>query len=73
MKKLIVAAILGTVAVLGSASIAAGTGDLVNVGGVNVDLHGLNNAGRMQVHIHNIVHNVQILNDGTLTFDIGNL
>ena len=37
---------------------------------VNVHIHGLSNAGRTQVHIHNLVHNVSLDADGTLLFEI---
>ncbi len=38
---------------------------------VNIHIHGTN-LGRTQVHIHHVVHNVQILDDGTLSFEIDN-
>jgi len=62
VKRLLLAPLIG-LALLASGAAAAA--DLVNV-----HVHGLNNAGRIQIHIHNIVHNVQLLNDNTLTFDI---
>ena len=37
---------------------------------LNVHVHGLNNAGRVQVHLHQVVQNVQVLSDGSLLFEI---
>ncbi len=60
-KSLLAIALLLTL-VLGGAATAASL--------VNVHIHGLSNAGRTQVHIHNLVHNVSVDADGTLLFEI---
>ena len=61
MKRLLIAPL---VAVMLFASGAVAAADLVNV-----HIHGLTNAGRIQVHVHHVVSNVKVLSDGTLTFD----
>ena len=53
------------IAILLVLSAGAAAGDLVNV-----HVHGLNNAGRVDIHIHNIVHNPQLLSDNTLMFEV---
>ena len=62
MRKLLVAPFVALL-LFGSGFVAAA--DLVNV-----HIHGLNNAGRIQVHIHQVVQNVQVLSDGSLVFEI---
>ncbi len=61
-KSLLAMALLLTLVLGGAATAAASL--------VNVHIHGLSNAGRTQVHIHNLVHNVSLDADGTLLFEI---
>jgi len=62
MRKLLFAPFVALL-LMGSGIVAAG--DLVNV-----HIHGLTNAGRIQVHIHHVVSNIQVLSDGSLLFEI---
>ena len=63
IRSVLTTALLVTLLLGGAATAAASL--------LDVHIHGLTNAGRTQVHIHNLVHNVSVDVDGTLQFEIG--
>lgn len=62
----VAAGLLAITALVGSGSNDATADPLVNV-----HVHGTNLA-RTQVHVHHVVHNVRVLDDGSIEFEIEN-